>query len=629
MENHEKNFKRNLTFLHKLDTKLAYKLMSTDSSSLQFCKTEKGEANLYRDYEGVQYFYHSQIDAQKEAEEWFQTLDLKNTQVLFVYGVGLGYYYQASKEWLKKKRNRALVFLEEDLGVIHRLLETETGSKILRDPQVHLFYFQDIIEDKTLLNELSWTYVEASFAISSLKLYQEVNREGFDKLHHQLSFDLVEKRVFVEEYLQYGIVFYRNFYPNLLELSHSYWGNGLFGQFAGTPAIICGAGPSLNKNRGLLSSFKNKALIFAGSSALNALIPNGIIPHFGAAVDPNRAQLPRVEVAKPHNVPFFYRNRLFNGALKAITGPKLYLTGTGGYDVSEWFEGELGIEGKVLDEGHNIVNFCIEIAHALGCNPIVLVGLDLAYTNQQHYADGVIQNLKLTDEDFKKGDDFESRPVLKMDINGNPVYTLWKWITEADWIVEYAKKNSDINLINATEGGLGFEGVPNQPLAVVAAAYFKENPDLSDQVNREIKQHLLSKITPERMKNLMKKMQANLDRTIEILEKLVQETQQLEEKIKAKLPYPEKLETAQITLLESDLQEEPAYQYILETFNQVYIRYHYRLIKTLQSIKRKIPQHKKDWQKVNLQKNRLTFLRDVARVNRELIERTLREAYSK
>ncbi len=214
----------------------------------------------------------------------------------------------------------------------------------------------------------------------------------------------------------------------------------------------------------MLPALKERALLFAGSSALNALIPKGIIPHFGVAIDPNLAQYSRVAVTQPYAVPFFYRNRLFHEALKAIKGPRLYLTGSGGYDIAHWFEEQLHIEGENLDEGHNVVNFCLEIAQALGCNPIILVGVDLAFTNQQHYADGIIANLNLTEEDFKTAGDFESTPLLKKDITGQPVMTLWKWITEADWISKFAHRYPETMILNATEGGLGFQDIPNLTL---------------------------------------------------------------------------------------------------------------------------------------------------------------------
>ena len=39
------------------------------------------------------------------------------------------------------------------------------------------------------------------------------------------------------------------------------------------------------------------------------------------------------------------------------------------------------------------------------------------------------------------------------DIHGNPVYTLWKWITEAKWISDFAENHPELTILNATEGG--------------------------------------------------------------------------------------------------------------------------------------------------------------------------------
>ncbi|WP_068467184.1 motility associated factor glycosyltransferase family protein [Candidatus Protochlamydia phocaeensis] len=614
---------KNLAFLQKIDSKLAFQLQTTDPSDVQFCRTEAGELNLKREYEGQTYFYHSPLSAKQEARDWFESLNLQQAEILYIYGIGLGYYYAAAKEWLKEQKNRMLIFLEEDIAVLHRLFETETGSHLLKDPQVQLVYFQDMSAEKALFNELSWTYFASPFEVACLKLYQDVNPSGFLQLHHQLSYDLIEKRAFVDEYFQYGVPFFRNFYPNLFSLPKAYLGNGLFNQFSQVPAIICGAGPSLNKNIELLKTLTDRALLFAGSSALNALIPKEIIPHFGVAIDPNRAQVPRVAVAAPYHVPFFYRNRLFQEALQAISGPRLYLTGTGGYDISTWFEEQLGIEEESLDEGHNVVNFCIEIAHALGCDPIILVGVDLAFTDQQHYADGIIANLQLTEEDFKTREDFDSQPLLKEDIHGKPIYTLWKWITESEWIAEFAKNHPEVSIINATEGGLGFKGIPNLKLQEAANMFLRSTEDFKTRIHKEIEKHSLSFIQSTQLIHLLRQLQNSLDRCIELFNKLIQEGGQLADRIQKGLPVPESLQTPAISLLEADVEEQIGYQYLIDTFNQIYIRAHHRTIQNLRSPKRRLPPKKRLLETLALQKERLNFLRDVARVNRELIQRAL------
>ncbi|MBA2369019.1 MAG: motility associated factor glycosyltransferase family protein [Candidatus Protochlamydia sp.] len=620
--------KKNLELLKKKDAKLSYQLLTADPSALQTCLTEKGELNLTRIYEGQSFWYHSPSGAKEEAEAWFTHLNLTDICVLFIYGIGLGYYYAAAKAWLGQDKNRKLIFFEVDKGVLYRLFETKLGEEILRNNQVQIVYFVDLLEDKALFNEIAWTYLDCAFQVSALKLYEDANPEGFLELHHHLSYNLVERKAFVEEYLEYGIAFFRNFYPNLLELPKAHLGNALFAKFENVPAIICGAGPSLNKNIEQLKGLNEKALIFAGSSALNALIPNGILPHFGVAIDPNQAQLPRVKAAEPHKIPFFYRHRLFNEALKAISGPRLYLTGTGGYEISDWFEQELKIEGKKLDEGHNVVNFCVEIAHALGCNPIIFAGVDLAFTNEQHYAEGVAADLKLTENDFRTEEDFESNALLKEDINGQPIHTLWKWVTEAEWIADFAKEHPEITFINATEGGLGFKDVPNSTLNEVIEQHVQANRALHDQIKEAVKNSSLSSIQSEHVKELMLKMQASLDRCIRLLTQLKNESQELTHQIRQGLPYPESLQTNHMALSENEIEEEPGYQFILDTFNQIFMRVNLRKIQELQQPKRGRTTKKRALQKLQLQLGRLTFLNDTARINRELIQRAIREINS-
>lgn len=620
----QSQFKKNFTLLQKSHPKLAYQILGVDPSNIEFCYDNHQLLNLKRDYEGQTYYYHSSTDIIKEAELWFSQLHLEQETVLFIYGVGLGYYYEIAKKWLHSNPQHALVFLEIDLGVIHRLLETKQGYEILKDSQVHLIHFSDPLSDKSTFNELAWNFVLSSFKFSSLKLYEELNPKGFEDLKHAISFNIVGKFLVVDEYLHYGIPFFRNFYPNLLELPKSYSGNELFNQFKNTPAIICGAGPSLNKNIDLLKNLTNRALIFAGSSALPALISKECIPHFGAAIDPNSTQQSRIEAIRKYDIPFFYRNRLFHDALNAISGKKLYLTGAGGYEVAEWFDQELQIKGEILDEGHNVINFCLAIAYALGCNPIILVGVDLAFTDQQHYAEGVASTLNLTEKDLQQKEDFDSQPIIREDINGKPVSTLWKWISESEWISEFAQKHEDVTIINSTEGGLGFPRVPNIPLKTVYKKYLSSSKDLYKLVQNKISEHPLKGVTQEKIIDLMKVFKQSLERSILYLDALINEMDRLLTNIKERIPIPETLETPETLLNEMAIQEEIGYQYLLSTFNLAYTKTKQRNIQSIQLSKKKNFSKVQQKKKILLQKERLNFLKEASQINIELINRTLK-----
>ena len=607
----DERFHKNVELWSETAPKEALMLPYQTCEDLVFCKTEKGEVNLQNTRD--KQFYHLQSGAAQEAEEWFKGLDLSHAAVLIVYGCGLGYYYDAAKKWLKLDPQRRLVFLEDDITVIHRLLEVPQGTSILQDPQVQLHYFRDLKDEEAIFELLYWNFSMQRFQVSALKYYEVNKSELYFQLCRKISYDFAMKNALVEEYLRFGGPFFVNFYRNMLSLPGSYLGNQTFGTFRKVPAIICGAGPSLAKSLPLLSTLLDKALIFAGGSALNALNAHEIQPHLGAGIDPNKAQFERLKGNKAFEVPFYYRNRMYHDAFKMIHGPRLYVTGSGGYDISDYFEEKLKIEYPFFDEGHNVVNFCLQIAHQLGCDPIIFIGLDLAFTGMKAYAPGVGEEEGFDLEKFKNAAEFDERPLLQKDIYGKPLYTLWKWIAEADWIGEFAKEHPEVTLINATEGGLGVSGIPNETLAEAAERYLSRSYPMRDRMQGEIQNSVMPGVTERKVSKLMKDLHESFKRCATYFDSLIEEA-------KRTAQTGEAHQSGQAALAEIELADEPAYQYGIDIFNQVQARLHNRELHELKNLNEKERQKKKG--EINVK--RLSFLKNLAKVNLEIMDEALK-----
>lgn len=616
----EKRLQKNLKSWKHAGPKETVFLQYVEDSSLQPCLTAKGEENLKRgDGEHV-YYYHSNEGALDDAKEWFAKLNLNHADILFVYGVGLGYDYEAIRPWLKKKRNRRLIFLEDDLAVIRKLFESERGSRLISDPQVELHFFNSLDDTQTALTELYWNFLSTRITISALRSYAQHKEERYHLLKHKLYYDATLRHALLDEYLAFGLGFFRNFYPNLAFLPGSYLGHQLAGSFKDVPAIICGAGPSLSKQLESLKDLKDRALILAGGSAMNVLNSHEIDPHFGAGIDPNFEQYNRLLSAKGYHLPYFFRNRMFHDALKLLKGPRLYIPGSGGYDVAKWFEEKLEIPHPIeeLDEGYNVVNFCISIAKMLGCNPIICIGLDLAYTDMALYSSGVLEDSRVTSEEILNTDDLDTSAILRTDIYGKPTYTLWKWIAEAAWITKFSKDNPKINVINATEGGIGFEHVPNIPFKEVIEKQLKKRFNLEERIEREIAKTALTHVTIEKVEDAKQELKESLSRCIEQLQVLAEETLKVIQVIKITKQVPAVVESGLAVLSELELSEEVGYSAILEVFNIVYSQ-------ALNSELRKIQNSRAlDWRKLlkrqQLNLKRYSFLVQVAQSNLLLID---------
>lgn len=451
---------------------------------IHFCVSDSGVPNLRKG----DFFLHEQSDPVREAEEWFSALQLKHVHVLFIYGIGLGYYYEAARNWLKEEPERYLVFLEDDPEVMHGFLQSEKCEGMLNDPQVIITLLSPSLDFKTIqYSRLSNLFAGAPFVYTGLNSYRQHHAHLFYEHQATVSFMTRMGTMLSSETMSHGIVFFRNFFFNALELSHSYDGMALKGKFEGVPAIICGAGPSLDKNIQVLSTLMNRALIFAGGTALNALNARGVMPHFGVGIDPNPDQFTRLIRNHAYETPFLYRCRMRHDALQMVHGDRLYINGSGGYQIGKWLEKQLGNEDPIeLEEGYNVLNFSVLFAHLMGCNPIICVGVDLAYSEGQSYASGVashpLHNLK---GNFRTKYE-EEELIPKKDIHGFPIFTLWKWIAESMWYTYFFDTYPDTTLINATEGGIGFPKVPNLTLQEVKDKYLQKEYDLATRIHGEI-----------------------------------------------------------------------------------------------------------------------------------------------
>lgn len=621
----DKTFQKNLTFWAKSCPKEAVMLPYVDCKCVEVCSTHLGEPNLKRLYGSSIIYYHSQEGAAAEAKEWFRSLPLKDVPLLMVYGVGLGYYYDAAKEWLKKDPKRHLIFLEDDLAVIHKLLETERGSQILQDKQVQLLYFRNLKDEEGTFEVLYWNFVLTRIAVSALKSYADKKGHILEQLRHKIVHDAAIKNALVDEYMRYGGAFFINFYQNMLCLGDSYLGNRFFGKFPGVPAIICGAGPSLAKNVALLGTLLDKAVVFAGGSAMNVLNASSFVPHFGAGIDPNPMQLERLNASQGYEVPYFYRNRMFHDAFKMIHGPHLYVTGSGGYDISEFFEEKFKINADFLDEGHNVVNFCVQIAYEMGCNPIIFVGMDLAFTGMKAYAPGVIEDATVSQTTILDVEEEEEKAFLKEDVNGKPVYTLWKWIAESEWLGDFAKNHPNISMINCTEGGLGFPGVPNVTLEEAAKKHLNRAYEFKNRVHGETQNSAIPHVTYRKVANVMKELSIGLKRTIEHFNVLLEESDRTIAKIKE--GQDATAQSGRAALAEIELAEEPAYKYVVDIFNAVYSRV---LNRELHEIN--IGRHsekQRTIKKLALNAKKMKFLQEVSKINEQLIDYAFNERKAK
>lgn len=259
--------------------------------------------------------------------------------------------------WLEQDKQRAVYIFDE-----------ESPHVSTPHPRMHPFCIGGL-EGEALLRQIAW---EGVFLSCNFK---KVNSKS-PLLDH---FKRVQEEVHLlaSDFGDLGIQLARNLLDNLAHMDALYLAKDLEGAFRGIPAIICGAGPSLEKAVDKLRELPNRALIMAGGAGISALEHFGITPHFIAGIDPYPAK-ERLQLKKSQHLPFFFQGRVASDLLKEMHGPKIWVAPSGHFPMEEWIADSLGLPLEKFDGGWNVATFLTALACHLGCDPVILVGVDLS-----------------------------------------------------------------------------------------------------------------------------------------------------------------------------------------------------------------------------------------------------------
>jgi len=258
---------------------------------------------------------------------------------------------------------------------------------------------------------------------------------------------------------------------NLPEILAGHDVRGLTDFYAGQPAIIAGAGPSLDAVAAALGQARDRAVLIAADTALRPLLNHGLSPQMVVAVDPQA-----LNARHFHALPDCSRTWLVGEASIDPTVIAPFDRRTFWFRVADhqpwpWYH-ELGIDVGRVDVWGSVLTAAFQVAVLAGCDPIVLVGADLSFTGGRPYCRGTTYEF---DWAYAAANghsmDRAWHPFLKPDeqirvpnLRGGETSTTGYLQSFRDWLVARAQK-SGRRVINATGDGIFFgEGIEQMPL---------------------------------------------------------------------------------------------------------------------------------------------------------------------
>ncbi len=238
----------------------------------------------------------------------------------------------------------------------------------------------------------------------------------------------------------------------------------LDGLCPGVPAVVVGAGPSLDDNAPLLATLQDRAVIIAADTALRPLLAAGVRPHFVAGVDPSELNARHVGgVSGVDDVWMVAEGSLHPSAFEPF-GNRIFTFRVSQHEPWPWLR-EAGVTRGSLRAWGSVVTSAFDLALRLGCDPVVFAGTDLAYTGERPYCRHSIYDeiwfdvvMKANNWTFEQlaADYFASREtVWDKDLHGQPIRTASHLLSFRNWLLDQAAA-TDRRCINATGGGVLF-----------------------------------------------------------------------------------------------------------------------------------------------------------------------------
>ena len=466
-------FEKNLSSLKRNHLDVYNTIISENCSPLgTICKSENGAINLsVQSTSGTEYLMHDSINPINDIDQYTDLVPDNASGIVFFIGMGLGY---GPLEILKKRKQiRYLIVFELNCGIFLQAL--------------HAIDLTDMFEDirfRIILNEnpAVMSTIEPYGRVLQLECVQVLNHRQSFQLDFT-NYDLLRQEVINcastfniggATTMTYGKKLLENRIRNLTSVHHNYLLEDLKNIFKSIPAFIISGGPSLDKNIQYLKNAKNKGVIIAADAVLPALIAHNITPDFVTAIDMVDYVSEKIAscIDSASNISLVLTAFANPRVSKNFPAQNIFWTYMGSH-VETWINNLLG--GTISTGGAgSVAHLSFTTAKLLGCSPIIFVGQDLAYTNQQDHSTYATLRTQNHADNLLKNNQLQ----LIEGYGGTKVFTDGEFFEYKNHFERLIAGDTTCRYINSTEGGARIKGTDEILLKDVLDDICIENYDI-------------------------------------------------------------------------------------------------------------------------------------------------------
>ena len=426
---------------------------------VEYEKGNLGKPTLSVNLDGDKIYLHSNYDPQYEAARLIENYDGKVHEYEYVlfYGIGLGLHV---REFMHKYPTMLFSLYEPCQAVFLAYLNYGSLSELPLRNLKQIYLEKDDNDVEQNLSDLLNIALNKRVLLVTLPCYERVFKDKFEKFIVMFREVIGTKRFSLNTNLAFEKYWTINSLanlpyvvetPNILRDVDKQF-------FAGKPALIVAAGPSLAEEIDNIRTIKESGLayVFSVGSAINALLAHEILPHAACTYDPtteNAQVFQKVIADGISEIPLIFGSSVGYETLTNYPGRKLHML-TNQDSVAPFFL--TNADSELLDIVHDAPSIAVvtlELLLKLGCNPIILVGQNLAFKNGMMYS-GEINNMRSAEMT-----EAERETVINVeDVYGNQVATNDVFNRMRMGFESFIRANPQSEIINTTKGGARITG---------------------------------------------------------------------------------------------------------------------------------------------------------------------------
>ena len=398
----------------------------------------------------------------------------KDVKWVVVAGFGLGYVV----ETLIRETDFEVVVYEHNREIFDVACKARDLKNIVNHPRVHYFFqTQEMIAflESHTVKELSF-YIHRPYLTLFPELYKSVESILITYLS-QTNINKATLKRFQKVWLR-----------NIIKNSYFYFRlpgvRDMVCDMRGKPAVIIGAGPSLKKNLAELAEQRDRCITISTDTAYPMCIAHGFTPDFTVTCDPQDKNALFLLYSGSSDTTLIADSAASFLSFAKYRAKQTLLADTVFplYRELQRFWPEKGY----LMAGGSVSTTAFDFARALGCEPIILIGQDLAFSDKQtHYQGNVLEDMYYHKVNrIYSYEAYNAKTLVMADRiqvdgwNGQSVQTDRKFVTFLKWFEREIARTPQ-KVINATEGGVRIAAAEQMTFRDAAEKYLTANIDKS------------------------------------------------------------------------------------------------------------------------------------------------------